>query len=186
MVRPFHARPLFGIAPGGACRASPVASPAVGSYPTVSPLPWIRRTQLPGTMADFSLWRFPWGCPRRALPGTLPSWSPDFPRGLHPAVIQPSAQGGRYGEWGRASSPKAAGVGGGGLASGAPRPGLRCLRREYLGQDEIGSVSADQAWPNSCARCWAKARSVASSGPVAQGRKRRRKAARRMSAGASG
>ena len=27
-----------------------------------------------------SLWRFPWGCPRRALPGTLASWSPDFPR----------------------------------------------------------------------------------------------------------
>ena len=33
------AGPLFGIAPGGACRAGPVASPAVGSYPTVSPLP---------------------------------------------------------------------------------------------------------------------------------------------------
>jgi len=30
---------LFGIAPGGACHASPVARPAVGSYPTVSPLP---------------------------------------------------------------------------------------------------------------------------------------------------
>ena len=30
---------LFGIAPGGACRAGPVARPAVGSYPTVSPLP---------------------------------------------------------------------------------------------------------------------------------------------------
>jgi len=38
----------------------------------------------PGTMADSSLWRFPWGCPRRALPGTLPSWSPDFPRELAP------------------------------------------------------------------------------------------------------
>ncbi len=34
-----RARPLFGIAPGGACRASPVTSPAVGFYPTVSPLP---------------------------------------------------------------------------------------------------------------------------------------------------
>jgi hypothetical protein len=31
-------RSLFGIAPGGACRAGPVARPAVGSYPTVSPL----------------------------------------------------------------------------------------------------------------------------------------------------
>lgn len=34
-----RARPLFGVAPGGACRAGPVTSPAVGSYPTVSPLP---------------------------------------------------------------------------------------------------------------------------------------------------
>lgn len=34
-----RATSLFGVAPGGACLASPVASPAVGSYPTVSPLP---------------------------------------------------------------------------------------------------------------------------------------------------
>ncbi len=34
-----HATFLFGIAPGGACRAGPVARPAVGSYSTVSPLP---------------------------------------------------------------------------------------------------------------------------------------------------
>ena len=27
-----------------------------------------------------SLWHFPWGHPRRALPATLVSWSPDFPR----------------------------------------------------------------------------------------------------------
>jgi len=51
-----------------------VARPAVGSYPTVSPLPsrvgW----------AVCSLWRFPSGCPGRALPGTLALWSPDFPR----------------------------------------------------------------------------------------------------------
>lgn len=67
------ARSLFGVAPGGACHAGPVASPAVGSYPTVSPLPQ-------RTAAVSSLWRFPWGCPRRALPGTVASWSPDFPR----------------------------------------------------------------------------------------------------------
>ncbi len=30
---------LFGLSPGGACRAGDVAAPAVGSYPTVSPLP---------------------------------------------------------------------------------------------------------------------------------------------------
>ena len=34
-----RARPLFGIAPGGACRAVLVAKSAVGSYPTVSPSP---------------------------------------------------------------------------------------------------------------------------------------------------
>ena len=33
------ARSLCGIAPGGACRAGPVARPAVRSYRTVSPLP---------------------------------------------------------------------------------------------------------------------------------------------------
>ena len=86
---PYDARPLFGIAPGGACHTVSVARTVVGSYPTVSPSPWIRPTQAPDTKADSSLWRFPWGCPRRALPGTLPSWSPDFPRGCprgHPAI----------------------------------------------------------------------------------------------------
>ena len=33
------ARSLFGLAPGGACHAADVAAGAVGSYPTVSPLP---------------------------------------------------------------------------------------------------------------------------------------------------
>jgi len=81
-----RARPLFGIAPGGACHAVPVAGTAVGSYPTVSPFP--RRT---GVVS--SLWRFPSGCPGRALPGTAASWSPDFPRRLPAAAIQPSARG---------------------------------------------------------------------------------------------
>jgi len=72
---------LFGIAPGGACRAGAVARTAVGSYPTVSPSP-LR------TGADYSLWRFPSGFPGRALPGTVVLWSPDFPR--HLAMPQPS------------------------------------------------------------------------------------------------
>lgn len=59
-----------------------------------------------------SLWRFPWGYPRRALPGTLPSWSPDFPRGqpfdFGPAVIQPSARGAAYACAGTASTGKRA------------------------------------------------------------------------------
>lgn len=44
-LRPMTALPtrgaesLFGLAPGGACHAVPVTRPAVGSYPTLSPLP---------------------------------------------------------------------------------------------------------------------------------------------------
>ena len=45
------------------------------------------------TPAVCFLWHFPWGCPRRALPGTVFPWSPDFPppkayalKGGHPAV----------------------------------------------------------------------------------------------------
>jgi len=30
-------------------------------------------------LAVYFLWHFPWGRPRRALPGTAPPWSPDFP-----------------------------------------------------------------------------------------------------------
>lgn len=80
-----RARILFGIAPGGACHAGPVASPPVGSYSTVSPLPM-------RTWAVSFLWRFPSGCPARALPGTISLWSPDFPRPRRAAIIQFSAQ----------------------------------------------------------------------------------------------
>ena len=34
-----------------------------------------------GPGAVSSLWRFPSGCPGRALPGAIASWSPDFPHG---------------------------------------------------------------------------------------------------------
>ncbi len=76
------ARPLFGFAPGGACRALKVTPEAVGSYLTVSPLPALR-------LAVYFLWRYPSGYPGRPLTGAMPSWSPDFPR--FRAVIQPSA-----------------------------------------------------------------------------------------------
>jgi len=45
------------------------------------------------------LWHFPWGRPRRALPGTVPPWSPDFPpfaKAARPgrrAAIRPSGMG---------------------------------------------------------------------------------------------
>ncbi len=45
--------------------------------------------------AVYFLWHFPWGRPRRALPGTVSPWSPDFPpphtkehEGDHPTVWQ--------------------------------------------------------------------------------------------------
>jgi hypothetical protein len=82
-----HMPPLFGLAPGGVYRAGPVAGPAVGSYPTLSPLPscafgfgGLARSSLKRRRAVCFLWHFPWGRPRRGLPGTVVPWSPDFPR----------------------------------------------------------------------------------------------------------
>ncbi len=49
---------LFELAPGGVCRAVPVARPAVRSYRTLSSLPARRQ-------AVCFLWHFPWGRPRR-------------------------------------------------------------------------------------------------------------------------
>jgi len=71
--------PLFGLAPGGVYRAGPVARAAVRSCRTLSTLPVRSR-------AVSFLWHCPW-CAfakamahRRALPGTVVPWSPDFPR----------------------------------------------------------------------------------------------------------
>src|SRR5437764_5236970 len=64
--------PLFGLAPGGVYLGTAVAGRPVRSYRTVSPL-------LRQAGAVSSLWHCPWGHPRRALPGTVSSWSPDFP-----------------------------------------------------------------------------------------------------------
>ena len=59
--------PLFGLAPDGVYRASPVASPAVGSYPTVSPLPDPPK----GPSAVCSLLHFPSPHDARPLAGIL-------------------------------------------------------------------------------------------------------------------
>ena len=67
---------LLGLAPGGVFPAAAVAGGAVRSYRTVSPLPAVRYI---GGPAVCFLWHFPWGRPRRVLPGTVPTWSPDFP-----------------------------------------------------------------------------------------------------------
>jgi hypothetical protein len=52
-----------------------VTGHAVRSYRTLSPLPVAE-----ATLAVCFLWHFPWGRPRRVLPGTYFPWSPDFPR----------------------------------------------------------------------------------------------------------
>ena len=61
---------LFGLAPGGVCRAASVAEAAVRSYRTLSPLPPVA-----GAAVCF-LWHFPWGRPRRTLSGTVSSVEP--------------------------------------------------------------------------------------------------------------
>ncbi len=60
-----NAPSLFGFAPGGVYHAAAVTSRAVRSYRTLSPLP------RPKAPAVCFLWHFPWGRPRRALPGTV-------------------------------------------------------------------------------------------------------------------
>ena len=94
-----------------------------------------------------SLWRFPWGCPRRALPGTVAPRSPDFPRASgcpggprssgHPhappvmprnALRQPGSAGrGRTLPRGRLPprDPRPRGGSGGGMRRGASRAAPR-------------------------------------------------------------
>src|SRR6267142_2316282 len=80
---------LLGLAPGGVFPAAAVAGGAVRSYRTVSPLPPARHAG--NGPAVYFLWHFPWGRPRRALPGTVPPWSPDFPLpAQRKAAIRPS------------------------------------------------------------------------------------------------
>ena len=80
---------LFGLAPGGVYRAVSVTGDAVRSYRTLSPLPATGNRSRP---AVCFLWHFPWGRPRRALPGTVFPWSPDFP----PPLPQEPADGGGH------------------------------------------------------------------------------------------
>ncbi len=99
---------LFGLAPGGACRAVPVARSAVGSYPTLSPLPPI------STLKRRNERRFAF-C--GAIPGVAPGG--DYPPPcrcgartfLDPslagetAIAQPSGSRSRWGNGVRGSRP---------------------------------------------------------------------------------
>ncbi len=87
---PFHARSLFGIAPGGACHAVLVAKTAVGSYPTVSPSPQIREARCPTLRQSLLCGAFPRVAPAGRYPAPFLHGVRTF-LGASPAVIQPSA-----------------------------------------------------------------------------------------------
>ena len=61
---------LFGLSSDGVCRARGVTVAAVGSYPTVSPLPDPPLTRRPSAVC--SLWHFPGPCDRWPLATILP------------------------------------------------------------------------------------------------------------------
>src|SRR6202050_2029380 len=65
---------LFGLAPGGVCRAARVATSAVRSYRTISPLP----APLAQHLGGIFLLHFPWARAPQALPGTVPCGARTF------------------------------------------------------------------------------------------------------------
>jgi len=90
---PAHARPLFGIAPGGACRASSVARPAVGFYPAVSPSPRTLRPMGQTVLCG----AFPGVTPAGRYPAPLQHGVRTFLARVAPhAAIRPSARAGAY------------------------------------------------------------------------------------------
>jgi hypothetical protein len=82
---------LFGLAPGDACRAICVATDAVGSYPTVSPLPEppAKHATLSAIGGLFSVApvsdRSAWGLPS-ALPSGVRTFLSEKPPSDHPVV----------------------------------------------------------------------------------------------------
>ena len=83
------ATPLFGLAPGGACHAVPVARSAVGSYPTLSPFPCFAEASQGGLLSvALSLGSPPAGVTRRlyAVEPGLSSLPPRGRKSDRPAV----------------------------------------------------------------------------------------------------
>ena len=75
VLRPPHAAPTWSCSRRGLpCRSRRRARGALLPHPFTL----ARRPCGPGR-AVCSLWHFPWGRPRRALPGSVLPWSPDFP-----------------------------------------------------------------------------------------------------------
>lgn len=89
LFRAMPTRSLFGLAPGGACHATPVAGGAVRSYRTVSPLPGPHAER--SGRAVCSLWRYPSGCPGRVLPGAIAPSEPGLSSQRDRARARPSS-----------------------------------------------------------------------------------------------
>ena len=68
-------RPYLVLLPVGFTVPPPLPAPRCALAAPFHPRPQVLRPW----RADCSLWHFPWGRPRRALPGTVFPWSPDFP-----------------------------------------------------------------------------------------------------------
>ena len=121
---------LFGLAPGGVCRAAGVAAGAVRSYRTVSPLP--RHTLRAAAVC--SLWHFPWLAPAGRYPAPLVHGARTFlPGSLSASPERPSGRLTGKG-WGRAALPSRGGEVrhcGRASAIGAdpPRVAIRSLQR---------------------------------------------------------
>jgi len=149
---------LFGLAPGGVCRAAGVTAGAVRSYRTVSPLP----RQTLRTAAVCSLWHFPWARTRRMLSGTVCPRSPDFPPRHPPPHPPPLAGKGRVGA-GAAVRPTDRGMDGHvslarqGTNSKGRRAGLRCGRERRwsgCGRDWRPGPATCCGWTDrQCRRC---------------------------------
>jgi len=78
---------LFGLAPGGVCRAEDVATRAVRSYRTISPLP----APLARHLGGIFLLHCPWARAPQALPGTVPYGARTFLHVLaHTATAWPT------------------------------------------------------------------------------------------------
>src|SRR5450432_4150025 len=78
---------LFGLAPGGVCRAVNVAIRAVRSYRTISPLP----APLARHLGGIFLLHFPWARAPQVLPGTLPYGARTFLHvRVHTATVWPT------------------------------------------------------------------------------------------------
>jgi hypothetical protein len=88
LCRVGRSRRLLGLAPAGVCRANPVARVAVGSYPTVSPLP--ARLATHGRSVFCGTFHRATRVTRPGVTWRPAQWSPDFPRGcVTRATVQP-------------------------------------------------------------------------------------------------